>query len=46
LQGRLDQRRSGQRVLSGDQLSRFEGSVQVLTDDHAPVDQLLTVSQR
>jgi spermidine synthase len=30
------------RVLTGDELDDFIGDAQVLTDDHAPVDQLLT----
>ena len=42
LQARLDARGSGLTVASGGVLTRFVGSAEVLTDDHAPVDQLLT----
>ncbi len=35
-------RRRDDVLLHGDELDRFVGDAQVLTDDHAPVDQLLT----
>ncbi|MGY1604309.1 fused MFS/spermidine synthase [Geodermatophilus sp. SYSU D00815] len=36
----------GWEVAEGDELSRFIGDAEVLTDDHAPVDQLLTTTAR
>ena len=33
-------------VLTGESLDRFVGDAMVLTDDHAPVDQLLTTTPR
>nr|WP_246283906.1 fused MFS/spermidine synthase [Nocardioides perillae] len=39
---RLDERGVGWDVLSGDALEAWVDGAQVLTDDHAPVDQLLT----
>jgi spermidine synthase len=46
LQARLDERSSGLSIASGAELRRFVGDAPVLTDDHAPVDQLLTPTQR
>jgi hypothetical protein len=40
----LDARGSGWKVHSGDDLTRWVGDARVLTDDFAPVDQLLTVA--
>jgi spermidine synthase len=39
---RLDDRGTGWEVITGAELDDWVGDAQVLTDDHAPVDQLLT----
>ena len=41
-QAALVARDTGWRVITDDELTRWVGDAQVLTDDHAPVDQLLT----
>ncbi len=41
VQRELDARRTGWRVTSGEQLDAWTGAAEPLTDDHAPVDQLL-----
>ena len=41
-QAALAARDTDWRVIAGDELTRWVGDAQVLTDDHAPVDQLLT----
>lgn len=40
----LDARGTGWRIASGDALAAWTGDARVLTDDHAPVDQLLQPS--
>ncbi|MCO7240019.1 fused MFS/spermidine synthase [Aeromicrobium sp. CnD17-E] len=42
LRAQLDERQVGWTVLSGSALDRWVGDAPVLTDDYAPVDQLLT----
>ena len=42
----LDTRGTAWTAIDGDTLDRWVGGAQVLTDDHAPVDQLLTPYQR
>jgi spermidine synthase len=44
IQANLDARDNGWTVYSGDELKRWVGESKVLTDDFAPVDQLLTVA--
>ena len=46
LQRRIDARGSGEVIASGRRLDRFTGSAPVLTDEYAPVDQLLTPGVR
>ena len=41
LQELLTERETGWSVLTGPQLASWVGDAEVLTDDHAPVDQLL-----
>ncbi|MFJ5999853.1 fused MFS/spermidine synthase [Streptomyces sp. NPDC092370] len=41
IQRALDARRTGWRVTTGQDLTSWTGDAQLLTDDHAPVDQLL-----
>jgi hypothetical protein len=42
LRARIAARRTGEVVVAGRRLERFTGAVPVLTDEYAPVDQLLT----
>jgi spermidine synthase len=41
IQRALDARRTGWKITAGEDLTSWTGAAQVLTDDHAPVDQLL-----
>ncbi|MFF6916473.1 fused MFS/spermidine synthase [Streptomyces sp. NPDC012466] len=41
IQRALDARRTGWRITTGEDLTSWTGDAQLLTDDHAPVDQLL-----
>ncbi|MFE7901028.1 fused MFS/spermidine synthase [Streptomyces sp. NPDC057424] len=41
VQKKLDVRRTGWKVTTGEDLDPWTGTAQLLTDDHAPVDQLL-----
>ena len=45
-QDALDAGDAGWRAIEGDELHRWVGDAMVLTDDHAPVDQLLTPYRR
>ncbi|MDJ0923135.1 MAG: fused MFS/spermidine synthase [Acidimicrobiia bacterium] len=38
----LEDRDSSSVVIAGDEVTRFVGDAEILTDDHAPVDQLIT----
>ena len=42
LSGAVEERGVAWRVVSGDELDAWVGDASVLTDDHAPTDQLLT----
>ena len=46
LQARIAARRTGEVVISGRRLARFTGAAPILTDEYAPVDQLLTPGVR
>jgi hypothetical protein len=41
IQRALDARRTGWKITTGEDLMSWTGAAQLLTDDHAPVDQLL-----